>query len=120
MGIIFIHRPTKMGKNMTPACRDYTLNMHKRLQGIQFKKRAPKAIKTIRKFAQKEMFTKDVRIDTELNRHVWFKGIRNVPRKIRVRVTRKRNEDEDAADKFYCLVQFVECDEFDQGTTKVN
>ena len=49
-----------MGKNanLQPACRDYTLNMHKRLQGIQFKKRAPKAIKTIRKFAQKEMFTK--------------------------------------------------------------
>ena len=49
-----------MGKkaDLQPACRDYTLNMHKRLQGIQFKKRAPKAIKSIRKFAQKEMFTK--------------------------------------------------------------
>ena len=49
-----------MGKkaDLQPACRDYTLNMHKRLQGIQFKKRVPKAIKTIRKFAQKEMFTK--------------------------------------------------------------
>ena len=46
-----------MGKGLQPACRDYTLNMHKRLQGIQFKKRAPKAIKTIRKFAQKEMYT---------------------------------------------------------------
>ena len=43
---------------MQPACRDYTLNMHKRLQGIQFKKRAPMAIKKIRKFAQTEMFTK--------------------------------------------------------------
>ena len=46
------------GGNLQPACRDYTLNMHKRLQGIQFKKRAPKAIKLVRKFAQKEMFTK--------------------------------------------------------------
>ena len=43
---------------MQPACRDYTLNMHKRLQGVQFKKRAPMAIKNIRKFAMKEMFTK--------------------------------------------------------------
>merc|ERR1719154_920827 len=33
--------------DLQPACRDYTLNMHKRLQGIQFKKRAPKAIKPI-------------------------------------------------------------------------
>ena len=59
-------------------------------------------------------------MDTELNRHVWMNGIRNVPRKIRVRITRKRNEDEDAKEKFYSLVQFVEGDEFDQGTTKVN
>ena len=59
-------------------------------------------------------------MDTELNRHVWMNGIRNVTRKIRVRITRKRNEDEDAKEKFYSLVQFVEVDEFDQGTTKVN
>ena len=43
-----------------------------------------------------------------------------MPRKIRVRVTRKRNEDEDAKEKFYCLVQHVETEEFDAGTTKVN
>ena len=48
-----------MGKTeMQPACRDYTLNMHKRLQGIQFKKRAPRAIRNIKRFAQKEMHTK--------------------------------------------------------------
>ena len=43
---------------LQPVKRDYTLNMHKRLQGIQFKKRAPRAIRDIRRFAQKEMFTK--------------------------------------------------------------
>ena len=48
-----------MGKTeVQPACRDYTLNLHKRLQGIQFKLRAPKAIKNIRKFTQKEMHTR--------------------------------------------------------------
>lgn len=49
-----------MGKKteMQPACRDYTLNLHKRLQGISFKDRAPKAIKNIRKFAREEMYTK--------------------------------------------------------------
>ena len=49
-----------MGKKteLQPAFRDYTLNMHKRLQGIQFKKRAPRAIRNIKRFAQKEMFTK--------------------------------------------------------------
>jgi len=39
-------------------------------------------------------------------------GIRNVPRKVRVRVTRKRNEDEDAKEKFYVLVQHVEVDSY--------
>ena len=43
---------------MQPVKRDYTLNMHKRLQKIQFKKRAPRAIRDIRRFTQKEMFTK--------------------------------------------------------------
>ena len=49
-----------MGKKaeMQPACRDYTLNMHKGLQGIQFKKRAPRAIKNIRRFTIKEMRTR--------------------------------------------------------------
>jgi len=47
----------KEGKKteLQPACRDYTLNMHKRLQGIQFKKRAPRAIRDIKRFATKEM-----------------------------------------------------------------
>merc|ERR1719230_1771858 len=42
------------------------------------------------------MSTKDVRIDTKLNKAVWSCGVRNVPVRIRVRMSRKRNEDEDA------------------------
>lgn len=56
--------------------REYTIHMHKRLHGIGFKKRAPRAIKEIRKFAVKQMGTPDVRIDTRLNKQVWSKGIR--------------------------------------------
>ena len=41
-----------------------------------FKKRAPRAIKEIRKFAVKEMGTPDVRVDTRLNKAVWTKGVR--------------------------------------------
>ena len=44
-------------KEMQPACRDYTLHLHKRLQGVQFKKRAPRAIRDIKRFATKEMYT---------------------------------------------------------------
>ena len=87
--------------------REYTINIHKRIHGVGFKKRAPRALKEIRKFAMKEMGTPDVRIDTRLNKAVWAKGIRNVPYRIRVRLSRKRNEDEDSPNKLYTLVTYV-------------
>lgn len=43
-----------------------------------FKRRAPRAIKEIKKFAEKMMGTPDIRVDTNLNKHVWSKGIRYV------------------------------------------
>ncbi|CAG0887256.1 unnamed protein product [Darwinula stevensoni] len=87
--------------------REYTIHLHKRLHGIGFKKRAPRAIKEIRKFAEQQMGTADVRIDTRLNKQVWSKGIRNVPFRIRVRLSRRRNEDEDSPHKLYTLVTHV-------------
>lgn len=56
--------------------REYTVNLHKRLHGVGFKKRAPRAIKEIRKFAEKQMGTPDVRVDTRLNKFLWSKGVR--------------------------------------------
>ena len=77
--------------------RDYTINLHKRLHGITFKRKAPRAIREIKKFAEKAMKTSDVRIDAKLNKHVWSKGVRNVPYRVRLRLSRKRNEDEEAS-----------------------
>ena len=51
--------------------REYTVNLHKRLNGVTFKKRAPRAIKEIKAFAAKQMGTKDVRVDVKLNKAVW-------------------------------------------------
>merc|ERR1719321_1655980 len=58
------------------------------------------------------MSTKDVRIDTKLNKAVWTQGVRNVPKRIRVRMSRKRNEDEDAKEKMFTLVQHVPVESF--------
>nr|GLL40883.1 60S ribosomal protein L31 [Ipomoea trifida] len=88
--------------------REYTINLHKRLHGCTFKKKAPNAIKEIRKFAQKAMGTTDVRVDVKLNKHIWSRGIRSVPRRIRVRIARKRNDDEDAKEELYSLVTVAE------------
>ena len=58
------------------------------------------------------MGTKDVRVDAALNKEVWKRGIKNVPTRVRVRLSRKRNEDEDAAEKLYTYAQLVEVDSF--------
>ena len=49
---------------------------------------------------------------------IWATGIRNIPRKVRVRITRKRNEDEDATENFFSLVQYVEVDSFEELQTQ--
>uniref|UniRef100_A0A8D2CM21 60S ribosomal protein L31 n=1 Tax=Sciurus vulgaris TaxID=55149 RepID=A0A8D2CM21_SCIVU len=59
--------------------REYTINIHKLIRGVGFKRRAPRVLKEIQKCAMKEMGTPDVRMDTRLNKAVWAKGIRNVP-----------------------------------------
>jgi len=87
--------------------RECTIHLSKRVHNIGFKKRAPRAIKEIRKFAEKEMGTTDVRIDTRLNKHIWSKGIRSTPFRVRVRLARRRNDDEDSPNKLYTLVTYV-------------
>lgn len=44
-------------KAIGPVTRDYTINLHKRLHKITFKRKAPRAIKEIVAFAQKNMLT---------------------------------------------------------------
>eukprot|EP00035_Acanthoeca_spectabilis_P019601 m.428944 g.428944 ORF g.428944 m.428944 type:complete len:126 (-) comp16916_c0_seq1:26-403(-) len=116
----------KEKKEKRSAVRDVktmeaTIHMHKRLHGnVGFKKRAPRAIKEIKKFAEKLMGTKDNRVDSLLNKHVWSQGIRNVPYRLRIRFERLRNEDDDAAEKLYTLckvVKFKRAD-FKGATTK--
>ncbi|KAH8384822.1 hypothetical protein KR093_009102 [Drosophila rubida] len=87
--------------------RECTIHLAKRVHNIGFKKRAPRAIKEIRKFAEREMGTNDVRIDTRLNKHIWSKGIRSTPFRVRVRLARRRNDDEDSPNKLYTLVTYV-------------
>eukprot|EP00128_Syssomonas_multiformis_P008041 Colp12_sorted_trinity150504_noHs@1069 len=99
--------------------REYTIHIHKHVHGTSFKKRAPKAIKAIKQFAEKVMGTADVRVDTRLNKHIWGQGIKNPPHRVRVRLARKRNEDESAANKLYTLVTVVPVTSF-KGLQTVN
>jgi large subunit ribosomal protein L31e len=113
-------KPRGAGKKnaLEPVAREYTINLHKRLHGIKFKGRAPRAIKEIKAFATKVMKTKDVRLDAGLNKAVWAKGVRNVPFRLRVVVERRRNDDEDAKDPVYSYVT-VAADQQTKGKTTV-
>jgi large subunit ribosomal protein L31e len=97
-----------------------------------FKKRAPKTIKIIREFAKRTMGTAEVHLDASINGHVWSKGVRSVPRRIRVKLERcvlflliisisfsKPNEAEDAKEAMYTMVTFVPIDSFKNLETKV-
>merc|ERR1712097_241220 len=96
MGVRGAERSREMAKgakkSMEPAVRDTTINLHKKVMKVAMKKRAPRAVSEIKQYAAKAMSTK---------------GVRNVPYRVRVRLARKRNDDEDADEKFYTLVQHV-------------
>lgn len=44
-------------KRLETVCRDYTIHLKKVVFGVQYKKRAPRAIREIKKFAEKAMGT---------------------------------------------------------------
>ncbi|EAQ93544.1 60s ribosomal protein L31 [Chaetomium globosum CBS 148.51] len=89
------------------VAREYTIHMHKRLHGVSFKKRAPRAIKEIKAFATKAMGTSDVRVDPQLNKKVWEQGVKGVGYRLRIRISRRRNDEEGAKEKLYSYVQAV-------------
>src|SRR3989338_10673215 len=96
-------KKSKASKNK-PLERVYTVNLHKRLHTITWKKRAPRALREIKKFATKEMGAQDVRVEPSLNSFVWSKGIRHVPTRVSVQLSRKVNEDKDSGHAMYTLV----------------
>lgn len=113
-------KPSKRISVAEVITRETTIHLHKYVHGrygvlrvrpahppSQFKKRAPTAIKTICQAAEKMMGTKDVRIDPKLNKAIWAHGIKSVPHRIRVRFSRKRNDDEEAKHKLYTIAHYV-------------
>ena len=103
-----LHVRAQAGADKGPVTREYTINLHKRLHKITRKRRAPRALREVKKFARKEMGTGDVRISTQLNKKIWSNGINAVPFRIRVQIARLRNEDEEAAETMYSYVTSAE------------
>lgn len=97
----------KINRAQEVVTREYTIHLRKKLHGVGFKKRAPRAVKEVKAFAKKMMGTEDVRVDTKLNKFLWSQGVKAVPGRVRVRLARKRNDDEEATEKLYTLCMHV-------------
>ncbi|KAL5208602.1 hypothetical protein ABZP36_033037 [Zizania latifolia] len=81
--------------------REYTINLHKRLHGWY---RLPTSLPfPLRKRVHFPSF-----VPLALNKAIWTNGIRSVPRRVRVRIARKRNDEEDAKEELYSLVTVAE------------
>ncbi len=51
-------------------------------------RRAEKAVTVLRKFVQRHMKPEEIIIDPSVNEAIWARGIKNPPRKIRVRLSK--------------------------------
>jgi len=67
--------------------RVYTINLGKALIS-QSQHRAVRAINMIKEFARHHMKIEDIKIEEDLAHQIWSKGVRNPPRKIRVRMSK--------------------------------
>jgi large subunit ribosomal protein L31e len=95
-----------------------TINLHKRLNGLKFKKRTTFCINEIKKFTQKIMKTKNIRIDTNLNTNIWKNGPKHTPFRIRVRLSKKRFITEKNSEGWVVFVSQVKNQNFKQKTTE--
>lgn len=48
-----------------------------------------------------------MRLDPALNKKVWEQGIKGVPLRLRIRISRRRNDAEGAKERLYSFVQSV-------------
>ena len=67
--------------------RVYTIPLGK-VKISQSQHRAVRAINMIREFARHHMKVETIKIDEELARDMWARGVRNPPRKVRVRMSK--------------------------------
>ncbi|HEY7082177.1 MAG TPA: 50S ribosomal protein L31e [Nitrososphaeraceae archaeon] len=80
-----------MSSSEESESRVYTINLGKAWITPSYK-RTDRVINMIREFAIKHMKTEDVKLDQDLNRHVWSNGKTNPPRKVRVKMVKDEND----------------------------
>merc|ERR1712060_1035758 len=93
-------------KPMGLVTRIHTVHLNKFIWRQGFRKRARKAVAGVRTFARRVMFTDVVKIDPQLNKFLWSRGCCHTPRRVRVKLSRRRSEEEDN-EGFYTYAEHV-------------
>ncbi|MEA3329709.1 MAG: 50S ribosomal protein L31e [Nanoarchaeota archaeon] len=86
-------KKTKKITKQIPQEREYIINLRREISKVPRYKKTPKAIKAIKQFIAKHMRIperdlKKVKLDKYLNQEIWFRGIQNPLRKIKVKAKR--------------------------------
>ena len=68
--------------------RIYVVPLYKAFRYKRGLHRAKKAVKFLRSFMERHMKDPNIRISEEVNEMIWSRGMRNPPRRIKVRVVR--------------------------------
>ncbi|MFY3740686.1 MAG: large subunit ribosomal protein L31e [Candidatus Nitrosomirales archaeon] len=71
--------------------RVYTINLSKVWLSPE-NRRTKRAINMIKEFATRHMKSEEIKIDEELNRQMWKRGIRHPPRRVRVKMVKDEDD----------------------------
>jgi len=78
--------------------REYIIPLREKCRVVPRYKKTNKAVKTIKEFLARHMKIRDrdlnkIKIDKYLNEFLWFRGIKNPPSKIKVKVIKETDKD---------------------------
>src|ERR687884_1759277 len=80
-----------MSKTEENLSRVYTVNLGKAWLTPRYR-RTDRVMNMVREFAKKNMKSDNVKIDQELDRHIWSRGKTNPPRKVRVKMIKDEDD----------------------------
>ena len=80
-----------MSKEEDNLSRVYTVNLGKAWLTPRYR-RTDRVVNMVREFAIKNMRSDEIKIDQDLNRHIWNRGKTNPPRKVRVKMVKDEDD----------------------------
>jgi large subunit ribosomal protein L31e len=77
-------------QKVEPLTRVYVVPLRRAFEAPPYR-RTKVAVRLIKEFTTRHMKATDVKIEVEVNEHIWARGIKKPPRRVRLQM--KRDED---------------------------